>query len=119
MTFVILAAHLPITIERFQHLTGGLADLDRAIQIDPTYPEAYNNRGYLKTSKLQDPQGALTDLDRAIQLKPNDGDAYALRGNRPRAIADLQQAASLYRQQGNNRDYQWAIDLLSKITQGK
>jgi tetratricopeptide (TPR) repeat protein len=54
---------------------GSLADLNKAIQLNPNLADAYNKRGFLK-DKLQDVQGALTDYNQAIQLDPNYAIAY-------------------------------------------
>ena len=42
---------------------GALADFDRALAVDPVYPEAYNNRGVARHG-LGDLAGALADFDR-------------------------------------------------------
>jgi hypothetical protein len=34
--------------EKLQDLKDGLADYDRAIQLDPSHGKAYNNRGFLQ-----------------------------------------------------------------------
>ncbi|PSB42302.1 tetratricopeptide repeat-containing S1 family peptidase [Chamaesiphon polymorphus] len=108
-----------ITLKDFQ---GALADFDRAIQLDSNKALFYHLRGILKTHKLKDPQGALADYNRAIEIDPNYADAYYYRGilkkdelkDRSGAINDLQQATKLFQQQGKDRDYQDAIDLLKK-----
>jgi tetratricopeptide (TPR) repeat protein len=82
---------------------GILADLDRAIQIDPNYAYAYAVRGTLKTVELQDVKGGLTDLDRAIQLNPNNADVYLSRG--------YLKAEKLQDIQGGLVDYNRAIQL--------
>jgi tetratricopeptide (TPR) repeat protein len=69
-----------------QDIEGGLADFDRAIQLEPDNTSAYVNRGILKNELLNDCSGG---------------------------IADMQQAASLYRQQGNTKDCQMIIDLIA------
>ncbi|WP_309740963.1 tetratricopeptide repeat-containing serine protease family protein, partial [Chamaesiphon sp. OTE_20_metabat_361] len=58
---------------------GILADMNRAIQLNPNLADTYYIRGIAK-SKLDDSQGALADYNRAIQLNPNDADAYTNRG---------------------------------------
>ena len=101
---------------------GALADYDRAIQLNPNDATACYNRGILKNNKLNDTKGALADYDRAIQLNPNYTDAYINRGflkyknlkDRSGAINDMKQAAKLFQQQGNTKDYQLTIELLKK-----
>ena len=47
-----------------------IADYSRAIQLDPTIAEAYNNRAYVYMAEQQFAL-ALPDLDRAIALRPD------------------------------------------------
>lgn len=86
-----------------QDYKGALADLNRAIQLDSNFVEAYNYRGNLRQNKLQDYQGALADFNRAIQLNPSYALLYKNRGflkvkwlndNRG-ALADLNRAIQL------------------------
>ena len=51
----------------------------KAIQLDPNYKDAYNNRGISKKN-LGRYTEAITDYDKAIQLDPNYKDAYNNRG---------------------------------------
>jgi tetratricopeptide (TPR) repeat protein len=81
---------------------GAATDLDRAIQLDPNNPQAYNNRGYFK-SKLADTQGALADYNRAIQLNPKFAAVYNNRG--------FLKADKLQDTQGALADYNRAIQL--------
>lgn len=56
-----------------------MADLDKAVESDPSSAEARNNRGEISLvfhDKLKD---ALADIDEAIRLKPDFSDAYVLR----------------------------------------
>jgi tetratricopeptide (TPR) repeat protein len=100
---------------------GALADFDRLIQFDPTDPQYYSLRGALKALKLKDLSGGTIDLNYAIQLNPSGGDAYYERGYvqyqegyRSGGMADLQQAARLYQEQGNQAGLQKVADLLKK-----
>jgi tetratricopeptide (TPR) repeat protein len=86
-----------------QDYQGSLADLNRAISLDPNLALAYNNRGLLKEDKLNDPQGSLADYNRAISLAPNFAGAYSNRG--------LLKKNKLNDPQGSLADYNRAITL--------
>jgi tetratricopeptide (TPR) repeat protein len=80
---------------------GAIADLDKAITINPQYAEAYNSRG-LTYKALKDYQKAIADYDKAIALNPKLALAYTNRGmiyhalkEYPKAIADLDQAITI------------------------
>ncbi|MCX6282974.1 MAG: tetratricopeptide repeat protein, partial [Bacteroidetes bacterium] len=46
---------------------GALKDLDKAIELNPSYPDAYNNRGRAKQA-LGDTEGACKDWNKAFDL---------------------------------------------------
>ena len=54
-------------------------DYTKAIEIDPNYVDAYNNRGVAKMG-LEDYKRAISDFTKAIELDPNDAVAYSNRG---------------------------------------
>jgi len=73
-----------------------IADYARAIELNPSFAEAYNNRAYVHMVK-KDYALALPDLDRAIQLRADYVNALMNRGdiynyyyaiNYERAVAD-------------------------------
>jgi len=89
-----------------RHLGNSYADLDeydlavrdfsKAIALDPSYAEAYYNRGVLYWREFGNYYRAIRDLTRVIELAPhwaeahfNRGLAYKLRGDHERAIADF------------------------------
>ncbi len=80
-----------------------VSDCNQAIKFAPKYARAYNNCGFLKAYKLNDPQGALADYNQVISLNPQDASAYNNLGllkndklNDPQgALADYNQAISL------------------------
>jgi tetratricopeptide (TPR) repeat protein len=80
---------------------GSLADLDRAIQLNPNLALAYAQRGVLKVGNLQDIQGGLADYDRAIVIDPNLAFAYLSRG--------VLKVSNLQDIQGGLADYNRAI----------
>lgn len=79
-----------------------LADLERAIQLDPTYGRAFQERAQLFsfTGKLDK---ALADANEAVRLDPKDAEAFIVRGNLfnmglkkyDRAIEDYNEALRL------------------------
>lgn len=75
----------------------------KAIQLNPDYAAAFNNRGNVRTAK-GDLQGALQDYDQAIRLKRDDAFAYNNRANARRAQGDAA---------GPVQDYSRAIRLNS------
>jgi tetratricopeptide (TPR) repeat protein len=73
-----------------------VAAYTRAIELDPAFAQAYNNRAYARMRQQQYAL-ALPDLDRALALRPDYVNALMNRGDiynyyhaidRPRAIAD-------------------------------
>jgi tetratricopeptide (TPR) repeat protein len=61
-------------------LSGAIADLDRAILLNPNFAVAYNNR-CLTYSGLKDYDRAIADCDQAIKLNPNLAAAFVNRCN--------------------------------------
>jgi lipoprotein NlpI len=56
-----------------------LADLNRAIEVDPQLPSAYLERGKLRTEG-GDFDGALADFGQLMLIRANDPDTYLHRG---------------------------------------
>ncbi len=89
---------------RFRHsfeLRQAIIDFDKAIDLNPSYAEAYNSRGsaYFEVGDFGQ---AIADYNRAIEMNPDFGGAYANRGlayanlgDVDQAIADLEKAISL------------------------
>ena len=57
-----------------------IADLDKALELDPKFALAYMNRGNAKI-ELKQYTEAIADYDKAIELEPNFAPAYTNRGN--------------------------------------
>jgi tetratricopeptide (TPR) repeat protein len=101
-----------------------IADLDRAIELDPKIADAYTQRAFAyQQGKLNiSSQQILDDLNRAIELDTNTALPYILRGNElekrndhDAAIADYDKALRL-----NPRSYNaLANRALSKMSIGK
>jgi hypothetical protein len=85
----------------------------------------YNMQAAIKWQK-KDYQGALADMNRAIQIEPNNPRLYVDRGrvklfplkDRSGGIKDWQQAANLFRQQGDTRAYEDMLWLIKKHSSG-
>ena len=73
-----------------------IADFNRAIQLDPNYAVAYNNRGVVYS--MDDYDLAMADYTQAIQLDPNYAQAYANRGYGYSTIADYVHARADWEQ---------------------
>jgi serine/threonine protein kinase len=100
---------------------GALADYNQAIKLKPDYTSAYNGRGNIR-SDLGDKQGAIADYTQAIKLDPENATAYYNRGlrhqeagNKASAREDFQRSADLYRNKGENQDYQDALARLREL----
>jgi len=65
----------------------------KAIQLDPNFKEAYNNRGLAKHG-LSRYTEAITDYDKAIQLDPNYKNAYIARGLAKHGLSRYNEAIS-------------------------
>ena len=77
-----LADHLySIGREKYEqgNYQGAIDDWSKAIEINPEFAAAYNNRGYAKYN-LNDYQGAIADYDKAIENNPQDEIVYLNRG---------------------------------------
>jgi tetratricopeptide (TPR) repeat protein len=86
---------LNLEMRRYQE---AIDNFDKAISIDPRYPEAYNNRGLARRALRQYAKAA-DDLAEAIKLDPlsavypsNRGLIYLDLGSFPEAIRDFSQA---------------------------
>ena len=79
-----------------------ILDYTKSIELNPSYPETYNNRAYTYM-RMQDYQAALADLEKAIKLNPDYIQALMNRGDihnfyvieRQNAIADYNKVISL------------------------
>jgi tetratricopeptide (TPR) repeat protein len=102
---------------------GALADYNQAIALDPKFAAAYNDRAFLKKNKLNDIQGALADYDQAIIHNPKFAAAYNNRAflkftelkDKDGAIADLRKAVKYYREDGNTKGLQNALNGLKQL----
>jgi tetratricopeptide (TPR) repeat protein len=108
--------------KQLKDFRGALSDFSQVITLNPQDADAYYNRASIK-QELRDFQGAVSDFTQVITLTPQAGDAYYHRGwikvyklnDRNGGIQDLQQAARLFRDQGQNKDLQLTIEVLRSL----
>lgn len=74
---------------------AAVADLDRAIELDPSLAQAFRFRG-LARYLLGENDAAVADFDIAIGLAPSDARAYANRGLALKRLGDLEGAIADY-----------------------
>lgn len=72
-----------------------LLNLNKAIEIDPTYSNAYYLRGNIKDN-FDDRHGAMKDYNTAIEKNPKFADAFYARGNVKMKLQDYYGAISDY-----------------------
>lgn len=89
-----------------------IADYTEAIRRDPNYALAYNDRAIVKLN-LKDYWGAYSDYSQVVRILPDQAITYNNRaaarhqlGDCKGAIADLRIAAELFRQQGDQSNYE-------------
>lgn len=113
---------------------GAIYDLNKAINLNPQYAEAYYLRG-ISYSNAGNPQKALPDVNQALKINPNHGEAYGLRAylysrekNYQAAVRDYTQAIKINPNdveslsgrgsaRGELKDYSGAIKDLKKANQ--
>lgn len=104
---------------------AAVSDYTKAIALnkwtDKGPHSAYLNRGNVR-AQMQNMKAALEDYNRAIRLKPDYALAYKNRGifylnskKTQLGIKDLQQAAELFQQQGNQAKYEQVMQILQQL----
>lgn len=86
---------------------GAIAECDHALELEPTYADAYDDRGSAEADK-GDYDGAIADLNRAVELDPTDvaalddrGATRLEKGDFSGAMADLNHALDFDSQNEN------------------
>lgn len=97
-----------------QDYEKAFADLNKSVEVDPNYPNAYVNRGNVYSMREQYDK-AIADYDRALELRPTYYDALtnraitnALLGNFDKSLADYDRALKIQPNNGQvyfNRGY--------------
>lgn len=90
--------------------------IKKAPQNDPILATAYYSRGIARASQ-NDKLGAIADFTKSLEINPHSPDTYFnlgqarfLSGDKQKGIADLEQAAKLYLEQGNKTEYEKVKD---------
>jgi tetratricopeptide (TPR) repeat protein len=103
---------------------GAIADYDQAISLNPKIATYYTLRGKVRR-ELGDNKGAIADVDQAISLDPNSALAYSIRavsyytlGNKSEAIANFAKTAALYKTEGNQKSYQYYLEVVRHLSNG-
>ena len=89
-----------LSYENKNQLPLALEDFSQAVALDPSYAEAFNDRGNT-LFKMHENERAITDYDKAIALKPtalyysNRGYVYFKMDNLDKALPDLDQSINM------------------------
>ena len=77
---------------------GAFQDYSKAIELNPDYYKAYNNRGNLLSSVKEDYKAAIADFTKAIELNPTFAEAWLGRGTSRYLMADKSGACRDWKQ---------------------
>jgi tetratricopeptide (TPR) repeat protein/predicted Ser/Thr protein kinase len=91
---------------------GGLADLDRAIEMDPGFAAAYLNRSRAR-SAMGDLPGAIEDCGHALEINPRLPEALANRGFALEALARREAEGRVERLRAAEQDLTRALEYAS------
>lgn len=101
-----------------RNFQGAIAAFNRAIQLDPTFKEAYSGRGFAQLQSGQLPQ-AIESYNQILQIDPKSAIAYSglalvrsRLGDDRQARLDTEKSASLLAQQITRHLYQSEISLM-------
>jgi tetratricopeptide (TPR) repeat protein len=85
-----------VDLLRHQDPTQAIAELDKAIKIQPQFAEAFDAKGLARLAQ-DDPRGALDEFRRALEQKPSLAEAHLGLGLALGQTGDLQAAAQEFR----------------------
>ncbi len=89
--------------------SGALSDFDRAIDLQPSFVEAYISRAYTKDF-MQDHNGAVVDCMMALELNPDATEAYYIMGNAMVNLEKYKEAIDLYEKAADFYGSQEGVD---------
>lgn len=103
------------------NVTDAIVNYSDAIALDPNNAIAYANRGGALAAQ-EDYGKAIADYDCAIRLDPSMAGAYGgrglahhLSGDTSTGVADLWEAAQLFREQGRMDDYYRTLTIIQRL----
>jgi len=86
-----VAFHRGYVASKNSEWSSAIIHFTKAIELDPTYINAYNHRGF-GFSKQEQYFGAIDDFTKAVELAPKYADAYFNRGESYKALGKNQEA---------------------------
>ncbi len=100
---------------------GAIADYTQALAINPQDAVVYFNRAIARY-EITDYHGSIEDFNQALKIHPEYASAYHQRGlaraktgDLHGALEDVQNAANLFSQQGDEGNYQKAMEALNQL----
>ena len=91
---------------------GALADLNKALEVDPEYVEGYSARANFKFT-MGDYDGSILDLTQIITINRRNKNAFLRRGNAKHRLNRVQAACSDWKQ-AEGLGSRAALQMLSK-----
>jgi tetratricopeptide (TPR) repeat protein len=77
-----------VALSRLKRYPAALIDIEKAIDIDRKFAEAYNIRGHILSAGMHQYHRALSDLNMSLEMRPDNIDAYM---NRAFALTEVGQ----------------------------
>jgi len=73
--------NLGLALARLEQYDSAIEAYDRAVELNSSYMEPWNNRGIAMVLGYEDVAGALQSFDRAIQIDPRSVEAWVNKAN--------------------------------------